>query len=107
VVSLRPDMADKSKHMGTNLGIEFATNCIEALLLTFLLWRSRAQGVFERAQLSGLMGLAAFIGLEISYWNWYGFSPRFVMGGLVDIVVGWYLAGLVLGWLMKKMRVTA
>lgn len=107
VVSLRPDMADKSQHMGANLGIEFATNCAEALLLAFLLARSRAKGVFERAQLTGLMGLAAFIGLEISYWNWYGFSPRFVMQGLVDIVVGWYLAGLVLGWLLKKTRVEA
>ncbi len=107
VVSLRPDMADKSKDLGANLGMEFVTNCAEALLLVFLLARSRAKGVFERAQLTGLMGLAAFLGLEISYWNWYGFSPRFVMGGLVDIVVGWYLAGLVLGWLMKKMRVEA
>ena len=43
----------------------------------------------------------------ISYWNWYGFSPRFVMGSLVDIVVGWYLASLVLGWLMNKTRVEA
>jgi hypothetical protein len=107
VVALRPDMADKSKDMGANLWIEFATNCAEALLLAFLLTRCRAKGVFERAQLTGLMGLVAFIGLEVSYWNWYGFSPRFVMGNLVDIVVGWYLAGLVLGWLMKKMRVEA
>lgn len=107
VVSLRPDMADKSQAMGANLAVEFVTNCLNALLLAFLLLKSRARTTLACAWLGALAGLLAFTGISVSYWNWYGFSVGFALQDLGDTVIGWFLAGAVLGWLMKKTRVEA
>lgn len=107
VVSLRPDMADKSKAMGTNLGIEFVTNCLNALLLGVLLLKTRTRVPLACAGVAALAGALAFTGVSVSYWNWYGFSTGFALQDMGDVVIGWFLAGTVLGWLMKKTGVEA
>ncbi|MCL5744591.1 MAG: hypothetical protein M1541_11795 [Acidobacteria bacterium] len=79
VVSLRPDMADKSQAMGANLAIEFVSNCLNALLLAFLLLNSRVSSVLACGGLGALAGALAFTGIAVSYWNWYGFLTSFAL----------------------------
>jgi len=101
-LSLRPDAADRTQEMGGRLVLEYVTNVLEALLLCLLLLRSRAAGAFDSARFTGIAGIAAWLGLQVSYWNWYGFATPFVVQSLMDIAIGWFLAGLLLGRLRNK-----
>ncbi len=47
-------------------------------------------------------GMLATIAANVSYWNWYGFPTSYTLAALVDMVVGYALAGLVMAWFIKK-----
>ena len=87
------------------MALQFVTDLIVALLLAIVLLSVRSTTVLGRATVTARMGLAAGIAIHVAHWNWYGFSPAYTMVNLLDVAIGWFLAGLVLGALMKKMQV--
>lgn len=79
--------------MGRWLGIEFATNLAAALVAAFLL--ARIGGSYGSRVVSiGLLGLIAWLSINVSYWNWYAFPTGFVLGESVEQIGGWLLSGL-------------
>ncbi len=43
---------------------------------------------------------------EISDWNWYGFSASYSVVNIIDLVIQFALAGVVIAWIYKReMRV--
>jgi hypothetical protein len=50
----------------------------------------------RRVLVVGLLGLFAWLSISASHWIWYGFPTAFVGAELIDQVVGWLLAGLVI-----------
>jgi hypothetical protein len=101
-VSVTPGMSDKSQHMGPLLGKQLVINVVVAGLLAWLLTFTGIRTPLCAAGLFALTGLAAGISCSISAWNWYNHSMAFALASVVDLAVGFLLAGLVIGWARGK-----
>lgn len=101
-VGFLPDRSDKSVNMGPQLGIEFATDLVQAFLLFLIFLRFKQDTVLGYGVAGLLLGLLSWVSIEVSYWNWYSFSMPLVLMGLLDAVGGFFLAGLVVGWQIRK-----
>jgi hypothetical protein len=77
------------------LGIEFATEVIEALLAVFLLSRTNITGFGGRVGFVLTTGILASIVTNVPYANWYGFPKDFTLAQMVMTVVGYLLIGIV------------
>jgi hypothetical protein len=83
------------------LGTELASNIAAALVVGMILIFSTVS--FGRGVIiSTLVGLAGWLSINVSYWNWYGFPTNFVTSELIEQIVGWLLAGFVLGFILRR-----
>jgi hypothetical protein len=85
------------------LGREFGSDVLLALVIGVLLagatrWRAN---YVSRVVFVAMLGLLPFLAVNFSYWNWFGFSPNYTLAQLADHVIGFTLAGLVLGAIIK------
>jgi hypothetical protein len=62
--------------LGKLLGIEFATELLEAILVVFLLAQTRIASFAGRVGFVLVAGILAAIGTNVSYWNLVRFSRR-------------------------------
>lgn len=67
-----------------------------ALLVTFLILEKNNLTYWERVGFAVLFALAAGIVCHLPYWNWWSFSALYTLVTIMDLVVGWFLAGLVI-----------
>jgi hypothetical protein len=82
------------------MGIEFASNVLAALVGAFMLsWTVPSFG--KRVALATLIGLAAWLSINVSYWDWYRFPAAFVSSELIEQVAGWFLSGLAMALVLK------
>ncbi len=93
--------ADGSEPLSARqLVTELVSNILGALVAGCFL--SKIGGAYwRRVGTVATLGLFAWISIEISYWNWYGFPAAYTMAQAVDQVVGWGLAGLVIAKFVK------
>ncbi len=81
------------------LATEFATSCLAALVLAFLL--AYLTGSYPcRVALAASVGLFAWFSIQLSYWTWYGYPLDYTIAAGVMEVVGWLLAGLAMAKLV-------
>ena len=81
-------------------GVEFASNILAAIVGAFMLsWTVPSFG--KRVALATLIGLAAWLSINVSYWDWYRFPGAFVNSELIEQVVGWFLSGLAMAFVLK------
>lgn len=85
------------------LATEFASNVLAALFGALLLIQLPG-GVVRRVLSMAAIGLAAWLSVSVSQWNWYGFSTPFLIGDLVDQFGGWLLAGIGMAMLIRPRR---
>ena len=71
-------------------------NIIMALLMVFLLGKTSGLGFGQRVGFVTVSGLLIGIAANGPYWNWFGFPNYYTMIQIVDSVIMWFLAGLVL-----------
>ncbi|MBZ5725790.1 MAG: hypothetical protein LAP87_12420 [Acidobacteriia bacterium] len=84
------------------LATQFATDVVAMLLAAALLARAAAsRGFGGRLLLVTLLGLLPSLRAGIPYWNWYGFPATYVAAQATVDVVGFFLGGLVLAWLVR------
>ena len=93
-----PDGRDPK--MVGQLVAQLITDIVSALILAFLLSLT-ALTFGKRVGFALLAGLFAWIAVSMPLWTWYGFPGAYVIGGLIELAVGWTLAGLVLGAIVK------
>ena len=106
-VAFLPDLGDKSQNITSNLLIQFCTDTLGALLLCLVLAGLRADSALGHSLKLGLVGLV-IVALKLApYWNWYGFSPPFIAMEALDVVGKFFIGGLVLSALMKKLAPAA
>jgi hypothetical protein len=85
----------------SQLGTEFASNVLAAFAGALILWFA-AVGFARGVIISTLVALAGWLSINASYWNWYQFPTGFVTAELIDQVAGWFLAGLVMAFILKR-----
>ncbi len=88
---------------GRLFAVQFATDLaaglIAAVLLSFTTLSFVGRLLFVTA-----IGTFSWITSSIPWWNWYGFPGEFVAGAGIYMIVGWFLAGLVLAALGGSQR---
>lgn len=87
--------------MGPQLGKEFATNVVSALLAAWILALAPF-GFGKRVVIATALGLFAWLVISVPYWNWYRFPAGLTLGSLIGNVVGWFLAGLPMAWWLSR-----
>lgn len=86
---------------GRQLGTEFLTEFLEALLAACLLAHTRISGYAGRLGFVLLAGIMAGITTNLPYWNWYGFPTNYTAAYMTIEIVGYLCAGLVAAALVK------
>jgi len=87
---------------GKALGIEFATELLEAILVVFLLAQTRIGSFAGRVGFVLVAGILAAIATNISYWNWYGFPSVYVGSYMLIQIVGFFVVGIVAALVLRK-----
>ena len=80
---------------GKLLGIEFATELLEAILVVFLLTQTSIESFAGRVGFVFLAGILAAIATNIPYWNWYGFPSRYTAAYMSIEIIGFLCVGLI------------
>jgi hypothetical protein len=91
--------------MAKYLTIEFATELLEALLVVFLLAKTRIVTFGGRLGFVTVAGLLAAIATNISYWNWWGFPGVYTASYMFIQIVGFFLIGLVAAFMFRRVVV--
>jgi len=92
---------------GKYLGIEFATEMLEAILAVFLLAQTSVASFGGRVGFVLVTGILAAIATNISYWNWYGFPAVYTASYMLIQVVGFFCVGIVAALVLKKPSLTS
>jgi len=58
---------------------------------------------WKRVGLATLIGLAAWLSINVSYWDWYRFPANFVASELLEQIVGWGLSGAAMAMILRNM----
>jgi hypothetical protein len=88
------------------LGVEFATEVLEALLAVYLLSKTRLTTFGARVAFMTVAGILAGIATNISYWNWYGFPTNYTLSYIFIQVAGFFCAGLIAALVLRKQTFT-
>ena len=92
----------RSFSVGRSLGIEFATELLESILVVFLLAQTRITGFVGRVGFVFVAGILAAIATNVSYWNWYGFPCVYTASYISIQIIGFLCVGLVAGFVLRK-----
>jgi hypothetical protein len=87
--------------MAKPLVIQFLTQFVVALLGTFLLLQSSGLSYAGRIAFVTVIGVIIFVGGHVDEWNWWSFSNDYMMMQLGAIVIGWFLASLVIAKVVR------
>ncbi|HJW94485.1 MAG TPA: hypothetical protein VJ901_12780 [Thermoanaerobaculia bacterium] len=80
---------------------ELVTNIVGAYIAAVLA-AMMVGTMMKRAYAIALLAIFASVSLSFSYWIWYGFPAKFVLGELLTEMIGWFLAGLVIAKLVPR-----
>lgn len=80
---------------GSMLGVEFGTEFLQALIAMSLLSMAGIVGYGRRVWFVALLGIAAVLTTNVSYWNWYGFPSNYTCAYMFTEWMGYLVAGLV------------
>jgi len=78
------------------LVIKFLALLIAALFATLLLLQTSGLRYGKRVAFLTIPALLIFMGTNADEWNWWGFSNAYTAMQLSVLLVGWFLAGLVM-----------
>jgi hypothetical protein len=93
----------KSVMSPVNLGIEFLTTFLAALIVAILL--ARIEGSYlSRAALGVLLPLFGLFSVTASHWNFYKFPAAFILGQFATDLLAWFVASLVMAKIVKAAR---
>jgi len=89
----------------TQFVVELLADILAAGVAAFIL-AGLGGPLLARAGAVGLLGLFEWADLSVSYWNWYKFPTLYTGAALVEQVVGWTLAGLVMALMLRPRPAT-
>jgi len=80
----------------------FIIQVVAALIATWLLMHTKGLTFWKQVCFVTSMGLFAGVVGYLPCWNWWGFTLGYTVVGMLDLIIGWFLAGLVIAKLAKK-----
>ena len=85
------------------MGIGFATDLAAAFIISLLLscTGSCCVSYFRRVGFVAAFGIFLALTAHVSYFNWMRFPLDFTLAFIVDAIVGWFLAGLVIAAIVR------
>lgn len=83
------------------LTVEFVSNVLCALVAALLVAGAALRSFGGRLLLVTGIGLAAWLSISVSLWNWYSFPTSQTLAQLADQVGGFFFAGLPIAALVK------
>ena len=94
LANILPDGVDMN--MGEMMGVGLLGQAVSALLVILLLCRTSNLDYWGRVRFVALAGVAIGFVSHFPYWNWFGFSTSYTLVIILDTLIAWTLAGLVL-----------
>jgi hypothetical protein len=94
--------SDPLKNIGMHLVAQLAAEFAVALGLAVILLAMPVRSALLSAALLGLIGLVAGFEMRFPDWNWTGFPASHLLAGSVYLSVNWFLTGLVIAGLRRK-----
>ncbi len=82
--------------------ISLIIQIIGAFIVTWMLMQTKGLSVKKQVGFVALFGLGIGILGNLPNWNWWGFSCCYVLTNIVDVVIGWALAGVGITKVLKK-----
>jgi hypothetical protein len=79
---------------------QFVISVLGAIIASIVVSQT-ATGYGARVLVVMLMGAFAWIAVDASYWNWYLFPTDKVAATLIQNVVGWFAAGIVIAGIVR------
>ncbi len=75
---------------------QFLILAVAALLVTWLVLKTRGLDYWGKVQFVTVASLAAGVVRDLPNWNWWGFSTGYTLVQIADVVVTGFIAGLVI-----------
>jgi hypothetical protein len=85
-----------------SLGIEFATELAESILVVFLLAQTLIGSFGGRVGFVFVAGILTAIATNVSYWNWYGFPCVYTAAYMSIQIIGFLCVGIVAALVLGK-----
>ena len=98
-VSLRPPQS-----FGPRIAGQFVVEFAVALGLSLLVLATPLRSSIQVAGFLGLAGLIAGVETHFPNWNWAGFPTSYLLAGSAYLAGNWFIAGLVLGAIRRKLQ---
>ena len=90
--AVRRDAPDLRVYYVRGLAVEM----VGAFLVTWLLLMLPDLSYGARVKVVTMVALTAGALVRLSDWTWWSFSTQFTLLSILDLVIGWFLAGLVI-----------
>ncbi len=88
--------------MVNQLLIQFVGDLVSVLIVISLLSQTAGLSYWGRVGFVALVGAAIGFISHFPYWNWFGFPTSYVTVIVIDSLVAWFLAGLMIARLVAK-----
>lgn len=88
--------------MTSQLLTQFVGDLVSVLIVIYLLSQTAGLGYWGRVGFVALLGAAIGFISHFPYWNWFGFPTSYVVVILIDSLVAWFLAGLMIARLVAR-----
>ena len=93
--------------MAKPLVSQFLTQFVVALLATLLLLQTCGLSYKGRVLFVTAIGLLIFVGGHVDEWTWWSFSNAYMLMQFGALVIGWFLASLVISAFVRGKPATA
>lgn len=74
---------------------------IAALLVTWMVMRTNL-GYLGRVGFIMIFAIAGSVFTHFAYWNWFHFAADFTLVEIADVLIAWFLAGLVIAAVARR-----
>jgi hypothetical protein len=82
--------------MATRLFLTQALTDLAAVFIAAILLYFTSLGFVGRLLFVTALGLFSWLTSSVPMWNWYGYPGEMILAGGIEMIIGWFLAGLVL-----------
>jgi hypothetical protein len=100
-VVYHPQGQDLNAAFPKMLGTQLATTIVAGVVAAFLVGLMTLAPLQRALAIAG-MGVFGWLSISVPHWNWYRFPPEFTLAALAEQAIGWFLAGLVIAFLLKN-----